>query len=337
MKNHFWKSLIGMILLAVVGLFTTQCQTEVAGINNNELADEITDFRYEAAATATQQSQCSCLFDNYPLETLSAEEINALMLMREEEKMARDVYLQMYQLWDHRVFNNIAKSEQKHMDALACLFEKYDLNDPVGENGPGVFVNQELQSLYNSLTEQGSESLEGAFLAGAAIEDVDIRDLIDLTEAMDNEDIIAVFNELTKGSRNHLRAFNRQLSLVEASYTAQFITPELFTEIVSSPRERGGSLCFTQNNSGNGNGGICPNGGNGNGGNGNGGICPNSGDGNGGNGNSGICPNGGDGNGGNGNGGNGNGGNGNGGNGNGGNGNGGNGNGGNGNGGNGNG
>jgi hypothetical protein len=286
MKNHFWKNLGGLALLALIALLTTQCQTEVAGINNKELTNEIADLRSEAAVTTTQQAQCDCIFNNYPLESLSAEEIDALMLMREEEKMARDVYLHLYELWDHRVFNNIARSEQKHMDVLGCLFEKYELSDPFGENGPGVFTNQELQSLYNTLVDQGSQSLEAAFLAGATIEDVDIRDLMQLMEMLDNEDIIGVFNELTKGSRNHLRAFNKQLSMAEVSYTAQYLSPELYTEIISSPRDREGSICFSQGNGngGNGNDGICPNGGNGNGGNGNDGICPNGGNGNGGNG-----------------------------------------------------
>ena len=327
MTIQFWKNVSALIILASLALFTTQCQTEIAGVDNSELTDELTDLRSEAAVLSPQQGNCECITNNYPFEELSAEEVNALLLMVEEEKMARDIYLELSQLWDHRVFTNIAKAENRHMNSLICLLQKYDIPDPIGENENGVFTNEELQNLYNILLDQGSQSIGEAFLVGATIEDVDIYDLMQLSEETNNEDILAVFNELTKGSRNHLRAFTKQISLLETTYSAQNISEDLLNEIISTPRERGGSLCFTQGNGngGNGNNGDCPNGGNGNGGNGNNGDCPNGGNGNGGNGNNGDCPNGGNGSGGNGSGGNGNGGNGNGGNGNGGNGNGGNG------------
>ena len=42
--------------------------------------------------------------------SLSEEDIANLTLMREEEKMARDVYLNLYKRWKKPVFNNIASS-----------------------------------------------------------------------------------------------------------------------------------------------------------------------------------------------------------------------------------
>lgn len=296
MKNYFWKSLGGLMVLAVIALFTTQCQTEVAGIDNNALGDEITDSRSATAVTNLTLDLCGCITTNYPVETLSAEEINGLLLMREEEKMARDVYLGLNAIWNSRVFANIAKSEQQHMDVMLCLLQKYELTDPVGANEAGVFVNSELQELYNNLMEQGSQSLIAAFQVGATIEDVDIFDLMNLSEVVDNEDILAAFNELTKGSRNHLRAFIRQLTALDVVYAPQYITPELFDEILSSPRERGGELCFTGGTPGS--GGIdCPNnhtgmGSHGNGGTGTG-VCPNGNDGTGTG--TGVCPYGNDG------------------------------------------
>ena len=148
---------------------------------------------------------------------------------------------------------------------MLCLLQKYDLVDPVSDNAAGVFDNNTLQELYNTLMEQGSQDLTGAMKAGAAIEDADIFDLMDLSaNDVDNEDILAAFQELTKGSRNHLRAFMRQLNRLEEPYAPESISQELFDEIINSPRERGGQLCFTQGN------GDCPNGNSGNGGNGNG-------------------------------------------------------------------
>ncbi len=54
-----------------------------------------------------------------------------LIQLREEEKLARDVYLYLYTHWNQWIFSNIAKSEQQHMDAVKGLLDKYDIEDPV--------------------------------------------------------------------------------------------------------------------------------------------------------------------------------------------------------------
>ena len=53
--------------------------------------------------------------------SLSDEEVYWLMYMREEEKLARDVYATLYEKWGTRIFNNIRVSEQRHMDAVKAL------------------------------------------------------------------------------------------------------------------------------------------------------------------------------------------------------------------------
>ncbi len=177
--------------------------------------------------------------DALPIEELSQEEIDGLLLMREEEKLARDVYLELYDKWGIRIFSNIASSEQTHTDAVKSLLDKYDLEDPVGDDARGVFENQELQTLYISLVEQGSNSIEDALTIGATIEDLDIKDLQDLLEQTDNQDITAVYNNLMKGSRNHLRSFTRMLGMYGESYEAQFITEDYYNEILGNDMETG--------------------------------------------------------------------------------------------------
>lgn len=222
---------------------------------------------------------CNCLNTGYPIEALSADEVSALVFMREEEKLAHDIYVKMYEKWGTKIFNNISNSEQRHMDALLCLLNKYDLDDPAEGNGIGEFTNTDLQAVYNSLLNQGSTSLKAALRVGATIEDLDIKDLLDRTALMDNKDIVAVFGELTKASRNHMRAFHRNLTNLGETYVPQYISQALFDEIINSQKETGGGLCGTclgnltgqQGNGGNGPGnGTCPNGNGGGGGNGNG-------------------------------------------------------------------
>jgi hypothetical protein len=158
--------------------------------------------------------------------------------MREEEKLARDVYLTLYNKWHLQVFSNIARSEQKHMDAMKALIDKYGLTDPVVDDSVGVFSDPQMQELYTQLVNQGSNSIVDALKVGATIEDLDIKDLEDV-KTTDNDDVRFVYNNLEKGSRNHLRAFVGVLDRYGASYSPQYISEDYYEEIISTPRERG--------------------------------------------------------------------------------------------------
>ena len=103
-----------------------------------------------------------------------------------------------------------------------------------------MFSDAHLADLYTQLTTSGAASLLDALKVGATIEDLEIKDLMDLSEETDAEDILFVYDNLTRGSRNHIRAFYGQVTANGGSYEAQFISPELLKDIVDSPRERGG-------------------------------------------------------------------------------------------------
>ena len=168
------------------------------------------------------------------VENLSTNEVNALLLLREEEKVARDVYLTLGDLYHTNVFYNIAKSEQNHMDAIKTLLEKYSINDPVKDETVGSFTNKDMASLYQSLVKQGSTSYTEALVVGATIEDLDINDIDKQVEAIDNQDILGVFARLRSGSENHLRAFVNNLKVQGGEYKSQFISDEEYNNILSS-------------------------------------------------------------------------------------------------------
>ena len=162
--------------------------------------------------------------NNLPKEPLNDAEKSALLFMREEEKLARDVYFALGEKHGANIFQNIYSSEQSHMDALLVLINKYSLSDPVGTNPRGVFQNSDLQKLYDQLIVKGSVSLLEAFTVGATIEDVDIYDLQQTAKNVDNADINFVFNNLINGSQNHMRAFYRNILGAGGTYSAQYIT-----------------------------------------------------------------------------------------------------------------
>ena len=170
---------------------------------------------------------------------LSDTEKQGILLMREEEKLARDVYITLYEKWNLRTFTNISKAEQTHLDAMKLLVDRYGMDDPMTTNEIGVFTNPELQKLYNDLTARGSTSLENAVKVGSTIEELDIYDLERLMKTADNDDILIVYQNLLKGSRNHLRSFDRQLQRNGLSYTAQYLTQQAYDRIAQSSQERG--------------------------------------------------------------------------------------------------
>ena len=150
---------------------------------------------------------------------LSAAEIAGLQFMREEEKLARDVYLTLYQQYGLAIFNNIAGSEATHMAAIKTLLDRYGIADPAAGQPIGVFTNPQLQALYHQLVAQGSQSQAAALQVGVTIEQVDIRDLQDRIASTTHTDIKSVYNNLLNGSYNHLRAFTNQLQTQTSAVT----------------------------------------------------------------------------------------------------------------------
>ncbi len=186
-------------------------------------------------------ASCSDSSDDTPVTPeLSQQEKDDILFLREEEKLARDVYLYAFDLYGTQVFYNIAtRGEQSHMDQVLTLIEKYSLTDPASSER-GVFVNNELQELYNSLTEKADLSLQDALIVGATIEDLDIRDIEIFEDRTEKTDFLAVYNALRCGSRNHMRSFDKQLIAIGVNYEPQFISQEEYDEIVNSTGEKCG-------------------------------------------------------------------------------------------------
>ncbi len=170
---------------------------------------------------------------------LTLNEQEDLLFLREEEKLARDVYLFSFDLYGDQIFNNIAASEQQHMDQVLTLLNKYGLSDPISSER-GEFNDPTLQNLYNDLTGASEVSLLKALTVGATIEDLDINDISIFESRTTKEDLLQVYEGLKCGSGNHLRSYTDRLDLLETDYTPQYISPEEYTAIISTERERCG-------------------------------------------------------------------------------------------------
>ena len=232
MKNlhRFTKPLL--IIFFTLPFYITGCSSEGT---DDVISITTTD---EDGSTSVDDTVLTDVLDTLPLEDLSTAESDGLVFMREEEKLARDVYIYLFDQWGSKVFDNISNSEQTHTDAILTLLVRYDITDPVGNNAEGVFVDTYLQGLYDTLVAQGSASLIDALIVGAAIEEIDIIDIQTLVNALEgNEDIVLVYENLLKGSRNHLRAFVSNLEKQGEIYQPQYLSQDVYDAIINADLE----------------------------------------------------------------------------------------------------
>ncbi|MBN2321327.1 MAG: DUF2202 domain-containing protein [Acidobacteria bacterium] len=180
-----------------------------------------------------------CVLTSTPLQDLDNAEITGLMHMREEEKIARDIYQTLYSTWGDRIFQRISQSEQQHMNAIGVLLDRYELEDPVAGNGVGEFSSAEMQTMYRDLVAMGQRSHIDALKVGAMIEDLDLFDLKEALALTDNDDITMVYENLMRGSQNHMRAFAGRLETLGESYAPRHISDRELAEILASGNASG--------------------------------------------------------------------------------------------------
>jgi hypothetical protein len=179
--------------------------------------------------------------------SLSDTEVAMLLKMKDEEKLARDVYSALSLKWNQPIFSNIANAEQQHMNAVITLLKFYNLSDTLIAD-PGVFASSATTQLYQSLVANGSISLSNAYLTGLQIEEMDIKDLTVALAATSNANIVMTFENLLKGSRNHLRAFNKLYTALGLVYIPQYISQDQFNAIVQSSMEQGSQYALQNQN-----------------------------------------------------------------------------------------
>ena len=182
---------------------------------------------------------------------LDDNEATHLAFMREEEKLARDVYTKLGMLYpDSVVFGNIDDSEQRHTDAVKSALEQHGLEDPNTNDNLGVYTGAEYAEYftekYEYLVNRASSSELDALYVGAFIEELDMRDIRQCPEEIvlqdngvesetgcglvytDEPDIINLYESLLNGSESHLRGYVRAIEAMvgKGTYTAQVLSQE---------------------------------------------------------------------------------------------------------------
>ena len=188
------SKILGLVLLAFV-LFGCNANTDVVSPESD----------------LSKSSNSELINFDGGVYPITQEEIDGLIHMRIEEKLARDVYTVLGTAYNSQVFLNIKLSEQAHMNAVKRMLDKYNIPDPLTSDEVGVFPDPTFQSLYDQLIAQGSVSLYEGLLVGKAIEELDIADLEAQLAFVTNPGIVNLYTNLKAGSVSHLAAFERNL------------------------------------------------------------------------------------------------------------------------------
>ncbi|MCL1587696.1 MAG: DUF2202 domain-containing protein, partial [Actinomycetia bacterium] len=217
---------------AVAILFAAIAAPLTAAPATQSAVDEVALYATSAPSTNAIAASTS---------TLTDAEIQDILFMREEEKLARDVYMTLADVWGTPIFTNIAGAESMHMSSIETLITRYGLDDPVDENPVGVFVNPTLQTMYDDLVATGSQSLINALEVGALIEEVDIKDLIDSIAETEASDVLRVWEQLLSGSQNHLKAFTSQLAAQGIDYESTVLDAGTYDQMLSEAGQSNGA------------------------------------------------------------------------------------------------
>jgi hypothetical protein len=159
--------------------------------------------------------------------------------MVEEEKLAGDVYQTLYERTGLNNFKNIVEAERKHQAAVQNLLRQYGITDPTAGKALGEFTQPSFTALYQDLIKAGSLSNADALKVGLKIEELDIFDLQQAAAQTSRDDIQRVYENLLRGSRNHLRSFHRALQAEQQSYAPEFLTQAQYNAIATSEQEKG--------------------------------------------------------------------------------------------------
>ena len=165
---------------------------------------------------------------------LTQELKEAITYMYNEEKLAKDIYLNVYKMQPIKQLYNIAsKSEVKHEEAVVDLAIKYDLNITLYPDTQPPFVQKDIdsyasgkypvvaiQELYDMLYDKGIQSSKDALEVGCLVEVTDIDDLdkyMAYAQTSNASDVLSVFDFLRDGSYKHYWAFDKGLKNIGVS------------------------------------------------------------------------------------------------------------------------
>lgn len=165
-------------------------------------------------------------------QPLGADERRDLLQICELRKLARDLYSELARRWGALALVHVGIAEEAHLDAIGALLEHDGLADPLPGRAVGESGDPQIRALHAQLAEMGLRSEMAAFQVGLLVEELGLRDLSAARSRTHQPEITAVYDDLMRSSRNHMRTFFRQMQRFEGEYVPQYLALTDFEAIV---------------------------------------------------------------------------------------------------------
>jgi hypothetical protein len=233
------KAVGGALTLAAVAVVVLAGCSELLPTFKEPEGPANVTFVAERGYTDVDLQALDAALDQLEKGGLSEPEMEAILFMREWEKLARDVSVALNDEWEVEAFRRVARSEETHAEAIKALIDRYALPDPSAATWEGYYVNEELIAQHRQLVRQGGSSLVDALKVGAEIQEISILELREYGAESDDEDARLVYENLLRASRNHLRVFAGLLQEQGEAVENHYLSQSLFDEIVGTPPEPG--------------------------------------------------------------------------------------------------
>ncbi len=159
-------------------------------------------------------------------DSLTTAQKYSLAYMWNEERLAYDIYQNLYAVTGVKQLKNISEnSEAVHISLVQDIIELYDINitnlvdytqhyslAELEAMPSGVYGIQAIQDLYDTLYAEGISSSAASLEVGCKVEVVDVNDLDEyIIEAGTNKALVDTFTILRDGSYTHYWAFDAGL------------------------------------------------------------------------------------------------------------------------------
>ena len=227
------KKLLAAVLLCMLTLPFTACDNENDPVNE-ELATKslvVLNANSEGITTLTTANIIPVMAVTNPL---TADEIEFLYALREDEKLARDVTAAFASLFpESKPFERISQAESNHIAAIEKVLSYYEITYPTLD-AAGVFADSTRQATYNELITRGTSLIE-AYKVTAFLEEESISGLSTVLVDVDNDNLELLVTHLLAASKNHLKAYVRQLASMQVIYEPVVLSAELYNSIITAP------------------------------------------------------------------------------------------------------
>ncbi len=205
--------------------------------------DDNSDANYSELLKVTNEGVSTFALENvWPVleatESLTADEIEFLYAVREDEKLSRDLNSAFSSLYPtSRQFANLAVAETNHITTIERLLTYYEIEFPPLTKA-GIFNDETRQAEYNKLLSQG-KTLVDAYKVIALLEEENIVAYQNVLPSITNQNIKLIMSNMLKSSTNHFKAVINQITILGEVYKPSLLDEKAYQEIIDSAFHHG--------------------------------------------------------------------------------------------------